>query len=130
MGDGEVTISGAPALASGVFDVAFRRNRHQDREGHPRIVKVDDRLFEGEEAVFHVIERIVAPLDLRVDAASPWVEARLSDGSRVQTNFLSTPFRAMAYDGTYDSGVPDARRVEMASAPESARLPRTPPHLA
>jgi pilus assembly protein CpaF len=30
-----------------------------------------------------VIERIVAPLGLRVDAASPWVDARLSDGSRV-----------------------------------------------
>jgi hypothetical protein len=32
---------------------------------YPRIVKVDDRLFEGEEAVLHVIERIVAPLGLR-----------------------------------------------------------------
>jgi pilus assembly protein CpaF len=30
-----------------------------ERKG--RIVKVDDRLFEGEEAVLHVIERIVAP---------------------------------------------------------------------
>jgi hypothetical protein len=28
---------------------------------------VGDGLFEGEEAVLHVIERIVAPLDLRVD---------------------------------------------------------------
>ena len=52
-----------------------------ERKG--RIVKVEDRLFEGEEAVLHVIERIVAPLGLRVDAASPWVDARLSDGSRV-----------------------------------------------
>ena len=42
-----------------------------------------DRLFEGEEAVLHVIERIVAPLGLRVDATSPWVDARLPDGSRV-----------------------------------------------
>jgi len=41
------------------------------------------RLFEGEEAVLHVIERIVAPLGLRVDESSPWVDARLSDGSRV-----------------------------------------------
>ena len=49
------------------------------------------RLFEGEEAVLHVIERLVAPLGLRVDELSPWVDARLSDGSRVQTNFLSTP---------------------------------------
>ena len=42
-----------------------------------------DGLFEGEEAVLHVIERIVAPLGLRVDESSPWVDARLSDGSRV-----------------------------------------------
>ena len=42
-----------------------------------------DRLFEGEEAILHVIERIVAPLGLRVDATSPWVDARLPDGSRV-----------------------------------------------
>ena len=33
--------------------------------------------------VLHVIERIVAPLGLRVDATSPWVDARLPDGSRV-----------------------------------------------
>ena len=39
-------------------------------EPGPRIERVADRLFEGEEAVLHVIERIVAPLGLRVDAAS------------------------------------------------------------
>jgi Flp pilus assembly CpaF family ATPase len=53
---------------------------------------VGDRLFEGEEAVLHVIERIVAPLGLRVGATSPWVDARLPDGSRVQTRFLSALF--------------------------------------
>ncbi len=52
-----------------------------EREG--RIERVADRLFEGEEAVFHLIERIVAPLGLRVDGSSPWVDARLPDGSRV-----------------------------------------------
>ena len=52
-----------------------------ERKG--RIEKVVDRLFEGEEAVLHVIERIVAPLGLRVDRSSPWVDARLPDGSRV-----------------------------------------------
>jgi pilus assembly protein CpaF len=31
----------------------------------------------------HLIERIVGPLGLRVDHASPWVDARLPDGSRV-----------------------------------------------
>jgi pilus assembly protein CpaF len=60
----------------------------------PRVEKVQDRLFEGEEAVLHVIERIVAPLGLRVDGSSLWVDARRSDGSRVQTNFLDTPLRA------------------------------------
>jgi hypothetical protein len=60
--------------------------------------KVTDGLFEGEEAVLHVIERIVAPLGLRVDESSPWVDARLSDGSRVQTQFLSTSFQTPARD--------------------------------
>jgi len=52
-----------------------------EREG--RIERVPDRLFEGEEPVLHLIERIVGPLGLRVDQASPWVDARLPDGSRV-----------------------------------------------
>jgi Flp pilus assembly CpaF family ATPase len=49
-------------------------------------------LFEGEEAVLHVIEGIVAPLGLRIDESYPYVDARLPDGSRVQTNFPCTPF--------------------------------------
>jgi pilus assembly protein CpaF len=52
-----------------------------ERKG--RIERERDGLFEGEEAVLHVIERIVAPLGLRVDESSPWVDARLPDGSRV-----------------------------------------------
>jgi pilus assembly protein CpaF len=52
-------------------------------ERRGRIERVEGRLFEGEEAVLHVIERIVAPLGLRVDESSPWVDARLADGSRV-----------------------------------------------
>jgi pilus assembly protein CpaF len=52
-----------------------------EREG--RIERVEDRLFEGEESVLHLIERIVGPLGLRVDQASPWVDARLPNGSRV-----------------------------------------------
>jgi pilus assembly protein CpaF len=52
-----------------------------ERKG--RIERVDGRLFEGEEQVFHLIERIVAPLGLRVDESSPYVDARLSDGARV-----------------------------------------------
>ncbi|HZB78889.1 MAG TPA: CpaF family protein, partial [Actinomycetota bacterium] len=52
-----------------------------EREG--RIERVEERLFEGEESVLHLIERIVGPLGLRVDQASPWVDARLPGGSRV-----------------------------------------------
>jgi pilus assembly protein CpaF len=40
-------------------------------------------VLEGEEQVYHLIERIVAPLGLRVDESSPYVDARLSDGARV-----------------------------------------------
>jgi pilus assembly protein CpaF len=54
-----------------------------EREG--RIERVTDRLLEGEEPVLHVIEQIVGPWGLRVDQASPWVDARLPDGSRVHT---------------------------------------------
>ena len=39
--------------------------------------------FEGEAQVLHLIERIVSPLGLRVDESSPYVDARLGDGSRV-----------------------------------------------
>ena len=52
-----------------------------ERKG--RIEKAEGLLFEGEEQVLHLIERIVAPLGLRVDESSPYVDARLQDGSRV-----------------------------------------------
>ena len=39
--------------------------------------------FESEEALLHVIERILSPLGRRVDEAVPLVDARLPDGSRV-----------------------------------------------
>jgi len=53
-----------------------------ERKG--RIERVDGLVFEGEGQVFHLIERIVAPLGLRVDESMPYVDARLSDGSRVK----------------------------------------------
>jgi pilus assembly protein CpaF len=52
-----------------------------ERKG--RIERAPDGLFEGEEAVVHLIERIVGPLGLRVDESSPWADARLPEGSRV-----------------------------------------------
>lgn len=39
--------------------------------------------FESNEHVMRIIERIVAPLGRRVDESSPYVDARLPDGSRV-----------------------------------------------
>jgi Flp pilus assembly CpaF family ATPase len=50
-------------------------------ERRGRIERMPDGLFEGEEAVLHLIERIVGPLGLRVDGSSPWADARLPDGS-------------------------------------------------
>jgi pilus assembly protein CpaF len=52
-----------------------------ERKG--RIERAEGLFFEGEEQVLHLIERIVAPLGLRVDESSPYVDARLQDGSRV-----------------------------------------------
>jgi pilus assembly protein CpaF len=39
--------------------------------------------FEDDRDVLHVIDRVVAPLGLRIDETVPWVDARLPDGSRV-----------------------------------------------
>jgi pilus assembly protein CpaF len=56
-----------------------------------RIGKVAGRLFEGEEAVLHVIERIVAPLGLRVDEHHlGWMlDCRMAAGCR--PTFLTPP---------------------------------------
>jgi pilus assembly protein CpaF len=40
-------------------------------------------VFESNDHVMRIIERIVAPLGRRVDESSPYVDARLPDGSRV-----------------------------------------------
>jgi pilus assembly protein CpaF len=39
--------------------------------------------FENDEHVMRIIDRIVAPLGRRIDESSPYVDARLKDGSRV-----------------------------------------------
>ena len=46
-------------------------------------IEPTDVVFESDADVLHVIDRIVAPLGLRVDESTPWVDARLPDGSRV-----------------------------------------------
>ena len=47
-----------------------------------RVIR-SNRTFLGDDALMAVIERIVAPLGRRVDRSTPMVDARLSDGSRV-----------------------------------------------
>lgn len=42
-----------------------------------------DVAFSGPEAVVAAVERVIAPLGLRIDRASPAVDARLPDGSRL-----------------------------------------------
>jgi len=41
-----------------------------------------DIIFSSDKAVMSVIERVVAPLGRRIDESSPYVDARLKDGSR------------------------------------------------
>jgi pilus assembly protein CpaF len=40
-------------------------------------------IFENDEHVLRIIDRIVSPLGRRIDESSPYVDARLPDGSRV-----------------------------------------------
>ncbi|HVM10910.1 MAG TPA: ATPase, T2SS/T4P/T4SS family, partial [Actinomycetota bacterium] len=69
--DPEVT----EVMVNGADDVYVERKGRLERVGHG--------LFEGEESVHHLIERIVGPLGLRVDESCPYVDARLPDGSRL-----------------------------------------------
>lgn len=46
------------------------------------ITRAEVRL-ENEEQIYHLIERVIGPLGLRVDESQPFVEARLTDGSRL-----------------------------------------------
>jgi pilus assembly protein CpaF len=50
-----------------------------ERGGRIERVKV---AFGSDGDLRHLIERVISPLGLRVDATSPWVDARLPDGSR------------------------------------------------
>ncbi|MBX6350327.1 MAG: CpaF family protein [Clostridia bacterium] len=62
-----------------------------ERAGHIQRAPVS---FASDEQVLQLIERIVAPLGRRIDEASPMVDARLPDGSRV--NAIIPP---LALDG-------------------------------
>ncbi|HJW90388.1 MAG TPA: CpaF family protein [Anaerolineales bacterium] len=56
------------------------RNIYIERSGQIYRVPVT---FESDEHVMRIIDRIVAPLGRRIDESSPFVDARLPDGSRV-----------------------------------------------
>ncbi len=56
------------------------RNIYVERRG--KITKLP-LTFENDEHVMRIIERIVSPLGRRIDESSPYVDARLPDGSRV-----------------------------------------------
>ncbi len=56
------------------------KNVYVERNGKIQRVPVT---FESDEHVMQIIDRIVAPLGRRVDEQSPYVDARLPDGSRV-----------------------------------------------
>jgi len=79
-------------------------------------------VLEGDAAVRHLIDRVVAPLGLHVDEGRPWVDARLPDGSRVHAiipplavngptltirRFARVPFTApdLVRLGTLDDGL-------------------------
>ncbi len=47
------------------------------------IISPSDVSLAGEEEIYRIIDRIIGPLGLHVDEASPYVDARLPDGSRV-----------------------------------------------
>ncbi len=56
------------------------KNIYVERKGKVHRVPVT---FENNEHVLRIIDRIVAPLGRRIDESSPYVDARLADGSRV-----------------------------------------------
>lgn len=56
------------------------KNIYVERKGKLHRVPVT---FESDEHVSRIIDRIVAPIGRRIDESSPYVDARLPDGSRV-----------------------------------------------
>jgi pilus assembly protein CpaF len=66
--------------------------------------------FSSDQAVLGVIERIVAPIGRRIDEASPLVDARLKDGSRV--NAIIPPLALKGPCLTIRKFKRDALRVE------------------
>jgi pilus assembly protein CpaF len=72
-----------PLLADeGVTEIMVNgsKNVYVERRGKIERVPVS---FESDDHVMRIIDRIVSPLGRRIDESSPYVDARLPDGSRV-----------------------------------------------
>jgi len=90
--------------------------------------------FESDEHLMRIIDRIVAPLGRRIDESSPYVDARLPDGSRVNAiipplslvgpvltirKFAKTPFTV---ENMIDFGTITPEAIEFLKACVIARL--------
>jgi pilus assembly protein CpaF len=74
-------------------------NRHDEvwavrRHGGLAIMEKSRLVFDDDDHVLHVVERIIGPIGRRVDESNPRVDARLPDGSRI--NVVIPP---LALDG-------------------------------
>ena len=101
-------------------------SRCTHKEPFRRIERAGDGLFEGEEAVLHVIERIVAPLGLRVDATSPWVERdfRMARGCRPDHLATLLPLPGPHRASSHRTGRAFAYMTEVVdNGPTSSRVP-------
>jgi pilus assembly protein CpaF len=107
------------------------KNIYIERKGKIHRVPVT---FESNEHVMRVIDRIVAPLGRRIDESSPYVDARLPDGSRVNAvippislvgpavtirKFFKTP---ITIDQMISYGSITAEAVQLLKAAVEARL--------
>ena len=65
-----------------ITEIMVNGAKHIYVEKRGKIIKANV-TFESNEHVLRIIDRIVAPLGRRIDESSPYVDARLPDGSRV-----------------------------------------------
>ena len=114
---------GGPSL----FEVMNRRRRLRGERKGPNRESAGRSIWRGGGRL-HLIERIVGPLGLRVDESSPWADARLPEGSRVQTKLLAPDSDAAVSRLGHRTGEPQLRRRTGRRAPPigaclCARLP-------
>src|SRR5512136_2351975 len=83
------------------------KNIYIERKGKIHRVPVT---FENNDHVLRIIDRIVAPLGRRIDEASPYVDARLPDGSRL--NAVIAPISLVGPDLTIRKFAPNPITLE------------------